>query len=375
MRLTRLYRHAFRKIGGISLDARKMNHRVVAMGTSAEGLIELKRLVEILPATLNAAIFVVVRSDAGESQLANIAGADMPLPADIARSAEPIIPGRIYVAPPDRHMLIQGDHIRLVHGPKENGARPAIDPLFRSAAFAYGARAIGVVLSGSLDDGSAGLLAIKDRGGIAVVQDPADAAAPSMPGSAAAHVAVDYCRPIRDIGPLISALAGDAAITPARNPPERPRERSTRCVELEHYISDAGVALTDRDWWNELVTLCGLTCPECQGVLGEVRDRRVLRFRCQTGHAYSVMTLLKALAATSEAAVSASLRALAQESELANRIAVQLGHAPEATALASLASSITSGVLELRTMLRSRLQRATFTSTSPPQAQMGSTDD
>jgi putative hydrolase len=121
---------------------------------------------------------------------------------------------------------------------------------------------------------------------------------------------------------------------------------------------DPGV--TDRDWWSELVTPCGLTCPECHGVLGEVRDRRVLRFRCQTGHAYSAMTLLKALAATSEAAVGASLRALAQESELARRLAVQPGHAADAGALASLASSIMSDVLELRTMLRSRPQQVEF---------------
>ena len=264
----------FNRARGIALDAHDMKHRLVAIGTSVEGVIELRRLIETLSATLNAAIVVVVRTDANESHLLNFVGPHTPLPVDYAQPTEPIVPGRIYVAPPDRHMLVQGDHIRLVHGPRENGARPAIDPLFRSAAFAYGTRAIGIVLSGSLDDGTAGLLAIKDRGGIAVVQDPADAIAPSMPGSAMAHVAVDHCRPIGEIGPLIAALIADTAIAPAGIAPAAQRESSTRIIELEHYISDAGVALTDRDWWNELVTPCGLTCPECQGVLGEVRDRR-----------------------------------------------------------------------------------------------------
>ena len=175
---------AFNRARGIALDAHDMKHRLVAIGTSAEGVIELRRLIETLSATLNAAIVVVVRTDANESHLLNVVGPRTPLPVDYAQPTEPIVPGRIYVAPPDRHMLVQGDHIRLIHGPRENGARPAIDPLFRSAAFAYGTRAIGIVLSGSLDDGTAGLLAIKDRGGIAVVQDPADAIAPSMPGSA-----------------------------------------------------------------------------------------------------------------------------------------------------------------------------------------------
>ena len=352
------------------MDARDTKHRLVAIGTSAEGVVELRRLVKTLPATLGAAIAVVVHGDADESPLPNGIGPDTPLPIDYAQHTEHIVPGRIYVAPPDRHMLIKGDQVCLVHGPKENDTRPAIDPLFRSAAFAYGARAIGIVLSGSLDDGTAGLLAIKDRGGIAVVQDPTDAMAPSMPGSAAAHVAVDHCRALRDIGPLIAALVANTGIAPAEIAPVGRRELSTRVIELEHYISDAGVALTDRDWWNELVTPCGLTCPECQGVLGEVRDRRVLRFRCQTGHAYSAMTLLRVLAATSEAAVGASLRALAQEAELARRLAIQPAHATDAAALAKLASSITSGALELRTMLRSQLQQTPFTSATLPRTHM-----
>ena len=126
----------FNRARGIALDAHDMKHRLVAIGTSVEGVLELRRLIETLSATLNAAIVVVVRTDANESHLLNFVGPHTPLPVDYAQPTEPIVPGRIYVAPPDRHMLVQGDHIRLVHGPRENGARPAIDPLFRSAAFA-----------------------------------------------------------------------------------------------------------------------------------------------------------------------------------------------------------------------------------------------
>ncbi len=339
------------------MDARDTKYPIVVVGPSVDGIPALKQMLAGLPATLDAAIFVVRHGDASDGQLVDILSSGTLLSIDRARDMEPIVPGKVYIASSDRHMLVESGHIRLVRGPRENSARPAIDPLFRSAALAYGTRAIAVVLSGQLDDGTAGLLAMKDRGRTAVIQDPTDVTLPSMPKSAEAHVAVDYRCAIGQIGPLISALVAESTAPANRISSAAPRNNWARTIELKHYVCRTGVALTDLDWWNELVILSGLTCPECQGVLGEVRDCRVLRFRCQTGHAYSAMTLLKALAMTSEAAVSASLRALAQESELANRLAVPPDQAENATALSKLASGITSSVLELRTMLQSQLRQ------------------
>ena len=330
-----------------------MGHRIVVIGASAGGVAALSHVLARLAPALDAAIFIVMHTGASPSRVPKILGRTTRLAINHARDADPIVPGKVYVAPPDRHMLLEPGRIRLVHGPKENHTRPAIDPLFRSAAIAYGPRVIGVILTGYLDDGTAGLLAIKDRGGIAIVQDPADAEAPSMPRSAAAHVAVDHCRPLDDFGLLLSGLAADDAMLSASETSDVRRESWTRLIELEHRIAEAGVALTDRDWWNELTIPSALTCPECQGVLGEVRDHRVLRFRCQIGHAYSGQTLLSLLAATSEAALDASLRTLVQEADVARRLSAQPGEAKSDPLLVELARDSATRALELRTMLRS----------------------
>src|SRR5205809_2114941 len=185
---------------------------IVVVGASAGGMAALEQLVAGLPRGLPAAVFVVWHLAPGvKSVLPTLLTPAGPLPACNPKDGDRIEPGRIYVGPNDHHMLLENGYIRIARGPKENRFRPAIDPLFRSAAYIYGPRAIGVVLSGALDDGTAGLWAIKLRGGTAVVQDPAEAVHRSMPLSALDNVAVDHKLAARDIGPLLAHLAGEEA--------------------------------------------------------------------------------------------------------------------------------------------------------------------
>jgi len=185
-----------------------MNKNIIVIGASAGGLSALKHLVSKLPAATNAAMFVVLHIPAWRSSdLPQILSANGPLPAAHAEHNEPIAPGRIYVAPPDRHMLLEDHRVCLWKGPKENLFRPAINPLFRSAAIAHGAGVVGVILSGQMDDGSAGLWLIKRSGGVAIVQDPNDAEWPEMPENALNYIKPDYVATAYKIGDLISELA------------------------------------------------------------------------------------------------------------------------------------------------------------------------
>jgi two-component system chemotaxis response regulator CheB len=161
-----------------------------------------------LPKGFHASVFLVQhRTSHAPSLLPEILMKAGPLPASSPADFEPIEQGHIYVAPPDCHMMLERGLVRLAHDPKEKHVRPAIDALFRSAAYAYGPRVVGVVLTGMLNDGTAGLWAVKDRGGTAIVQDPEGATAPSMPQSALQNVAVDYCLPLGEIAPLLAQLA------------------------------------------------------------------------------------------------------------------------------------------------------------------------
>ena len=182
-------------------------HSILTIGVPADGLEALKTIVGALPADFPAAVFIVRHIGAGENRvLADILSSVGPLRAVYPEDRDPIQPGRIYVAPPDHHMLIEDGCVRVTHGPKENRRRPSVDVLFRSAAQAYGAKVVGVVLSGNLNDGTAGLLAIKKCGGVAVVQDPGEASYPTTPKNAMERVRVDYCPPLSDIAPLLSII-------------------------------------------------------------------------------------------------------------------------------------------------------------------------
>ena len=183
--------------------------RVIAIGASAGGIEALKVLVAALPADLEASVLIVLHiAPTGPGRLPQILGSVATLPVAAGSNEEIILPGRIYVAPPNRHMLVKNEgRLLLTQGPMENRARPSINLLFSSAALVFGPRLIGVVLTGYLDDGAAGLQAIKQGGGLAVVQDPKEAEAPSMPLNALRAVLADYCLPLREIGPLLASLA------------------------------------------------------------------------------------------------------------------------------------------------------------------------
>jgi two-component system chemotaxis response regulator CheB len=277
---------------------------IVVVGASAGGMEALRTLAGHLPGDLAASLFVVWHmAPDGASVLPRMMGEAGPLPAAHPRDREPIVPGRIYVAPRDHHMLLEAGHIRVTRGPKENRFRPAIDPLFRSAAYAYGPRVTGIVLTGGLDDGTSGLWTIKLRGGTAIVQDPEEALLPSMPLNALRNVEVDHKARLADIGGLLAAITTEEA--PAA--PDIPMDDKRR-LEKEVRIA-AERSSFDMDILGE-GPLSPFTCPECHGVLSRLEEGKMLRFRCHTGHAFSADTLLEALGGQIEARLWDSVRAL-----------------------------------------------------------------
>lgn len=296
-------------------------HDVIAVGASAGGVEALMHLVGGLPKDLPAAVFVVLHvPPSATSVLPAILERAGPLPAFHPRDRDPIRPGSIHVAPPDCHLLVHPGYVRVVRGPRENRQRPAVDPLFRTAARAYGGRVVGVVLSGTLDDGTAGLSVIKAGGGVAVVQDPAEALFPSMPRSAAERVAVDHVVPVREIGPLLSRLAREPAVT---TPDWQSSDLDLEAAMAE--LDPTALQQVDRPG-----TPSPFGCPECGGVLWEQRDGDVLRFRCRVGHAMSADTLLEEQTQALETSLWMALRALEEKAALAERLEArsrQQGHA------------------------------------------------
>src|SRR5215469_3223411 len=188
---------------------------IIVVGGSAGAVEGFQTLVVALPADFPAAIFFVLHIPVDyPSVLPKILSRAGPLPAQHPMDGEPVRHGRIYVAPPDRHLLLEDGVVRVKRGPRENRHRPAIDPLFRSAARAYGPRVVGIVLTGMLDDGTSGLLTIKHRDGLAIIQDPEEALYPDMPQSACENVSIDYCLPSSEIGPLLARLTSERVKEP-----------------------------------------------------------------------------------------------------------------------------------------------------------------
>jgi two-component system, chemotaxis family, protein-glutamate methylesterase/glutaminase len=290
-------------------------HDIIVIGTSAGGVEALQVLVRGLPRDLPAAVFIVLHvAPTGPSYLAEIRTRAGPLPATQGVDGEVITPSRIYLAPPDHHLLVELGLVRVTRGPKENRFRPAVDALFRSAAYTYGPRVVGVILTGALDDGTAGLWAVKDRGGLAVVQDSHDAAHASMPESALRYVAVDHCLPLAKIAPTLIRLANEPAPAEGGYPVSKKLAIET-CIAREDQAVDAGILA--------LGQVSPYTCPECHGVLVQLQDGGLTRFRCHTGHAYSLSTLLADVTQTLVNSLWSTLRAMQESVFLLRHLATQ----------------------------------------------------
>jgi two-component system chemotaxis response regulator CheB len=292
-------------------------HDIVAIGASAGGIQVLLDLVRALPDDFPAALLVVVHIGTRKSVLPQLLDRAGALPAAYAQQGEPILPGRIYLAPPDTHLLVEDGHMVLSSGPRENRFRPAIDTLFRSVAQDFGPRVVGIVLSGALTDGTVGLAAIKACGGVTIVQDPAEAIISAMPASALAEVNIDHVLTTAGIQDFLMSLdrSTNSLPAPATNP--RPLEPS-----LATEIIEARLEAQSRDHRpTDGATM--YTCPDCGGTLWQVDEGAVLRFQCHVGHGWSWNALLEQKSDQLESAIWATSRLFAERSVLRRQIAAR----------------------------------------------------
>ena len=286
--------------------------RIIAIGASAGGVGALLRIVPRLSPRIAAPILLTVHIGNHRSALPDLLNAGKTVAAEWGRSGVELRPGRLYVAPADNHMLVEGGTLRVFLGPKEHHSRPAIDPMFRSAALYGGARTVGVVLTGMLDDGTAGLRAIQACGGTTVVQDPSDAEYSSMPRSALANLSIDHVVGADAMADLLFALAEPLAEVKPVTAPD--------WLRIEHEIS-LGNAGTP-----EITTIGAasrFTCPDCGGALFQVEPKRPPRFLCHTGHAFSLRSLAQTQEQRAEHALWAGVRALQEKGEILRRLAAE----------------------------------------------------
>lgn len=317
--------------------------RVIVIGTSAGGLDALFHIVPDLAPDLGAPILVVQHIGAHPSELPALLSWRGPLPAVFAEDGARPQDGTIYVAPPDYHLLLDEGVLRLFRGPKEHFARPAIDPLFRSAAISSGSGVVGVILTGMLDDGSAGLRAVVACGGTSIVQDPAEAAEPSMPRSAMAGVRVDHVVRLEAIAPLLNQLT-------------KPVDASgiaPKWLRVEHAIS---LGQAGFEQLKKIGTASGFTCPDCGGALFELRPGDRSRFLCHTGHAFSLRTLAASQEELTEETLWAGLRAVQEKEAILHRLAtLQALELPgsEAATVAE-AKQLSAFIGQMRSVLEAR---------------------
>jgi two-component system chemotaxis response regulator CheB len=284
---------------------------IVALGASAGGVEALRTLLGSLRSDLDAAFLVVLHIPPHTpSQLDQVLQSCVTMPVSAPKDKERLEPGHVYVASADQHLILEADVIRLTRGPKECRVRPAIDVLFRSAAVAYGPRVIGVVLSGMLDDGTAGLWAIKHRGGIALVQDPSEAMHPPMPESAIEHVSVDL------VGSC-SALARAIEELTSKEPGSGEKPKAGR-LEAESRIASEANAL--KLGVMDMGDVSQYTCPDCHGVLVQIEEGSIVRFRCHTGHAFSLQTLLAEVSESIDKGLWDTIRAIEERVLLLRQI-------------------------------------------------------
>jgi two-component system, chemotaxis family, protein-glutamate methylesterase/glutaminase len=283
---------------------------IIGIGASLGGVAATKQLLGGLPPDFAATIFVVIHVGAeGKNLLADIFNAQSALSASIAEDGEPVSAGHVYVAPADHHLLVIDNIIRLGRGPRENMARPAIDPLFRSLGLTYGPRAIGIVLTGMLNDGAAGLADLKRCGGLTVVQNPSDAVAPDMPLGALFASDIDYRAPLTDLSKLLQELCKQEVGAPI----EAPDDIRTEVGIALGRRADAQITATIAD-------LVPLTCPDCGGNLSQIK-RPPLRFRCQVGHAYTAEVLAAKTEGGLDDAIRVALRIVLERAVLTERMA------------------------------------------------------
>jgi two-component system, chemotaxis family, protein-glutamate methylesterase/glutaminase len=307
------------KLAESGAESGMANRDLLAIGASAGGLEALRFLLGRFPADFQAAVLVTLHlSSHYRSELDIILSRAGPLPAVFATDGQALEKSRIYIAPPRHHLLVDGGQLSVGVGPRENHARPAIDPMLRSTAACCGHRAIGAVLTGTLYDGASGLWALKQCGGITAVQDPSDAAYPEMPATAISRVNPDHVVRLADLPDLLQALV----IEPAGKPMPLPE-----CIQYEIEVARNGHgSMGDIDRIGQRSILA---CPDCGGVVWELEEGDGIRYRCHTGHAYSADLMNVALDESLRKALGTALRTLQERGALAQRLhqqAVSRGH-------------------------------------------------
>lgn len=309
-------------------------HRdIIVIGASAGGVEAVKRVVVGLPRELPAAVFVVLHVPPfGPSQLPKILSDAGALEAVHPRDGEVFSHGRIYVAPPDHHVLLEERRVIVRRGPKENRFRPSVDALFRSAAYVHGPRVIGVVMSGVLDDGTSGLWSIKRLGGVAIAQEPDDAQQPEMPRNAIAQVEIDHVATAAEIGPLLAKLAGESATGRAEIDHDELRR-----LGLETDIAARSGAFDKAIMtWGDIAPF---TCPDCHGALVRIEEGSLLRFRCHIGHAFTLRGLLAGITDAVEDTLWQALRGLEEQTSMLDFLADHFESAGHADVAARFANS------------------------------------
>jgi two-component system, chemotaxis family, protein-glutamate methylesterase/glutaminase len=310
-----------------------MAHKdIVVIGGSAGSLQPLQSILSSLPWDFQSSTFVVLHTTEDSPRLLpDILNRHSKVPVMYAVHNAQILPSRVYVAPAgQRHLLIDRGKIRMEAGPRENHSRPAIDAMFRSASYAYGSQVIGVVLSGNLDDGAAGLASIKNRAGLAIVQHPEDSVAPSMPVSAIESTSIDFILPAEQIGPKLIELAS--------------LEVSEKLQPIS--IGERAMPSTGQTY----------ACPECGGVLEEMRESGLMRFRCRVGHQYSPESLMWDQTEAVERALWAAIRSMEEQAEFADRMS-ESSRQKRRTGLASRFTDKAESSRENAAILRELLQR------------------
>jgi two-component system chemotaxis response regulator CheB len=334
-----------------------MAHRdLVVIGASAGGVEPLRTLMAGLPVDFPAIVLVVLHiPESARSALPQILSRSCAVPVEQATNGHALVGPKVMTAAPGHHLVVHENAVALTRGPRENGHRPAVDILFRSAARHHGARVISVVLSGGLDDGTAGMIAVRSRGGLGIVQDPEEALHPSMPSSAIRDAEPDFVLPVAEIAPMLLRLVGQEVDLDAAPPPSPLLREETHMADLHPDEASS----TDRPGQP-----AGLSCPDCGGGLFVLPDDRILRFRCRVGHGWTGESLAVQQGTATETALWMALRALEEKAALTRDLSVraaergrplsasafeqQRQEAEQASLLVrELLDRATSGVLEL----------------------------